>query len=513
MIVIFPQNFPATIYNTTGSILCGIPGTSSISLGPNNFSATYDFFNSYAESACSYLLNATFTATDFTGTSLTGTDAVAMMTNMRSSITNSTAGYAAITDKSTMINPSSVGVLSYSDTGIVESFSMGSTGYIQVVVSNPYATYVSSADVVVSNDLGTASDYYGDFGINSSGFTGFGSISLPHATYMYSQGGDMVIGTMSNNTLRFFTNAGTTDEMTISPTGIINFPGATGSSTSLNFGSDASANLYRSDVSTIKSDGNLTLAGDLNCTDVFGTTGIFTGGVKVNGMIVGTTGVFTGGLSGTTGWFTGGLYSATSISSASTISGTTGGFSAGLLGTTGWFTGSLVTTGTLRGATGSFTAGILGTTGWFNGGLYSEYLAQAVNLAQTVQTISVSASVALNCASGNNVIIGASGIPGVLTAATTITFTNPKIGSTTYIYFQQGTTSYAVTFMCMSYNFYLNGSTALVATGSVVLSAANMTSSQFYTCAVTWLSSTTAMVHLQKNLIFLSFIIIKYNYK
>jgi hypothetical protein len=128
-----------------------------------------------------------------------------------------------------------------------------------------------------------------------------------------------------------------------------------------------------------------------------------------------------------------------------------------------------------------------------NGGLTSDQLSQAV------QTIAVGTAISANLANGGTVLIGASGVPGALTAATTITFSNPLIGSTSRVIFKQGTTSFAVTFTISGYTFYQNGKTAGVASGSAVLLAADMTLSQYYTAAITWLSATTASVALLKS--------------
>ena len=128
-----------------------------------------------------------------------------------------------------------------------------------------------------------------------------------------------------------------------------------------------------------------------------------------------------------------------------------------------------------------------------NGGLTSDQLSQAV------QTIAVGTAISANLANGGTVLIGASGVPGALTAATTVTFSNPLIGSTTRLIFKQGTTSFAVTFTISGYTFYQNGKTAGVASGSIALLAADMTLSQYYTAAITWLSATTASVALLKS--------------
>jgi hypothetical protein len=70
---------------------------------------------------------------------------------------------------------------------------------------------VGSTDYIVSNNLATDTTYYGDFGINSSGSTGAGSLNLPNATYLYSQTGDLVIGTGTANAIHFVINSGATD--------------------------------------------------------------------------------------------------------------------------------------------------------------------------------------------------------------------------------------------------------------------------------------------------------------
>lgn len=125
--------------------------------------------------------------------------------------------------------------------------------------------------------------------------------------------------------------------------------------------------------------------------------------------------------------------------------------------------------------------------------------ASSATATQLMQTLSVGTSVAANLALGNTVLIGAAGVPGQLTAATTITFSNPTVGSTTQLLFAQGTTSYPVTFTIAGYTFYQNGKTTGVASGSAVLQAADMTLNCFYTCNITWLSNTTASVSLLKS--------------
>jgi len=83
------------------------------------------------------------------------------------------------------------------------------------------AALPAQADVIVNNNLSTDSSYYGDFGINSSVFSGTGSLSLPNATYLYSANGDLAIGTSTSNALHFVVNSSATDSLTISTLGAV----------------------------------------------------------------------------------------------------------------------------------------------------------------------------------------------------------------------------------------------------------------------------------------------------
>lgn len=115
------------------------------------------------------------------------------------------------------------GTLSYTDSGLPLSLQGSLNGYVQAVVQNSNSGAAASADFIVSNNLGTASTYYGDFGINSSTFSGAGSFSLPNATYLYAANGDLVLGTYTSNAIHFVANNGATDAMQISAAGVVSF--------------------------------------------------------------------------------------------------------------------------------------------------------------------------------------------------------------------------------------------------------------------------------------------------
>jgi len=125
------------------------------------------------------------------------------------------------------------GNLGYSDTGIFGSFVTSQNSYGQWILQNTNSGNAASADYIVSNDLGTKGAYYGDFGINGSTFAGTGSLNLPNATYLYAANGELVLGTITNNGIRFVTNSGATDVMTINTSNAVAFNGSFGANTYL----------------------------------------------------------------------------------------------------------------------------------------------------------------------------------------------------------------------------------------------------------------------------------------
>ena len=118
------------------------------------------------------------------------------------------------------------GTLSYGDTNVLESLQTSANSYAQLVIQNTSNGAAASADITISNDAGTASANYANFGINSSGFTGSGSLSQPNNVYLTSASSDLVLGTLGSNYIRFVVNSGATDAMTISPAGVVSIPNA-----------------------------------------------------------------------------------------------------------------------------------------------------------------------------------------------------------------------------------------------------------------------------------------------
>lgn len=112
----------------------------------------------------------------------------------------------------------SYGTLNYSDTNIFASYMTNVNSYAQMILQNGSSGSAASVDFIVSSNSGTSSSYYGDYGINGSGFSGTGSFSLPNATYLYSSSGDLVLGSYTANAVHFVVNNGATDSATINGT-------------------------------------------------------------------------------------------------------------------------------------------------------------------------------------------------------------------------------------------------------------------------------------------------------
>jgi hypothetical protein len=117
------------------------------------------------------------------------------------------------------------GAINYGpDYGLAGSFVANIPGYAYIAVQNLNGTGNASASFTAYNNTGTS---YIDVGVNSSNFnassSGFvnNSLNTANASYAYSYGGDMVVGTWNNNNIHFITNATTTagDSMMIAGNG------------------------------------------------------------------------------------------------------------------------------------------------------------------------------------------------------------------------------------------------------------------------------------------------------
>ena len=264
---------------------------------------------------------------------------IGTLTNLYVTNLVSTAALSANKDSSSASTTGliSSGILSYADTGMLASFSSSTTGYNQLILQNTSTASGASTNLIVSNNLGTATAYYGQLGMNSSTFSGTGSFNIAGAVYLSSASTDLSIGTISSNSIHFVTNNSITDAMTINPMGIVTVThpmvsSITGNSVTVTNG------VYTTDTGTIT---NTMLAGSIANAKLLNSS------LTVNGTLVSL----------------GGTYTITAA--ASTLTGTTLA--------TGVVNSSLTSVGTLTNltVTNAITGSITGNAATVTNGVYT----------------------------------------------------------------------------------------------------------------------------------------------
>ena len=123
-----------------------------------------------------------------------------------------------------------------SNSGITSGATVASS-YLQTIIQNKSSTAGASTNYVLSNDLGTDSSYYGEFGMNSSVYssgTPADFFSINNGIYFSGHDGDLTVG--SGNGYKTYFAWGTTGQSAH----VINASGAIGLNTSItgstNFG-------------------------------------------------------------------------------------------------------------------------------------------------------------------------------------------------------------------------------------------------------------------------------------
>jgi hypothetical protein len=111
-----------------------------------------------------------------------------------------------------------LGTLGYTGSGTLASFQSSVNGVNQFIARNSNAGATASNGFVVNNDSSTDTTFYGEFGINSSGYTGSNVFNTPNGVYLTAVNGPLLIGTLDTNNIRFVVNNGTTAAMTITGT-------------------------------------------------------------------------------------------------------------------------------------------------------------------------------------------------------------------------------------------------------------------------------------------------------
>jgi hypothetical protein len=121
--------------------------------------------------------------------------------------------------------------LTYNDTNIVIQMAANAASYLQSVLQNSSAAANASTNYNVSADTANSTVNYGEYGINSSTFSGSGRFSDPLAVYLAAATSNLAIGTYGSNPVSVVVNSninwtyGTDGSLTL-PGGPVVFTGA-----------------------------------------------------------------------------------------------------------------------------------------------------------------------------------------------------------------------------------------------------------------------------------------------
>jgi hypothetical protein len=220
---------PSWATPTTGTVT-SVSGTGTVNgitlTGTVTSSGSITLGGTLGSIANSQLTNSsiTFGATAASlGTTVSGFNAV--------TIGATTASTGAFTYLSTSSTTSTTPTLSFN--AATSPLAMGGTvsgSYFQVIAQNKSATAVASVNYVLSNDSGTDSTYYGEFGMNSSVFsasTPADFFSINNGIYFSGHDGDVTVG--SGNGYKTYLAWGSTGQSAH----VINATGAIGLNTNL----------------------------------------------------------------------------------------------------------------------------------------------------------------------------------------------------------------------------------------------------------------------------------------
>ena len=211
-----------TSYSTTGSGTVLALATSPTFVTPVLGTPTSGNFSTGTFTWPTFNQNTTGTASNVTGT--------VSVTNGGTGLTSLTAGYIPYGNGTSAYSSSSVftfvsNVLTTpvlivnsttsttpnltfnaSNSGFTSGASV-SGSYLQTVIQNKSGTAGASTNYVLSNDLGTDSSYYGEFGMNSSVYTGAGVpsdfYSINNGIYFSGHDGDITVGSGNGKNLYF----------------------------------------------------------------------------------------------------------------------------------------------------------------------------------------------------------------------------------------------------------------------------------------------------------------------
>jgi hypothetical protein len=161
-------------------------------------------------------------STTFTNNTATGIVNITHTTESTTSTTGAltVAGGAGIA-KSLFVGTAVAvgGAPGYAIPNVLGSFVSTVDSYNQLVIQNRSSGTNASANLVVNNNSSTDTAFYGEIGMNSSTFSGTGALGAANAVYVAATSGPLVLGTTTQNPIRFVVNGSATDVMYIAESG------------------------------------------------------------------------------------------------------------------------------------------------------------------------------------------------------------------------------------------------------------------------------------------------------
>lgn len=162
------------------------------------------------------------------------------------------------------------GALGYSDQNNLLTLQSNVNAYNQLVLQNTSALSAASADLTISNNNGTATTFYGNFGMNSSGWAGTAgtaTFNAPNVVYVTATSGDLALGTTTSNAIRFVVNSGsdaaiidTSNRLGIgvgSPTAMLHLKAGTATASTAPLKFNSGTNLTTAEAGAVEYDGSL----------------------------------------------------------------------------------------------------------------------------------------------------------------------------------------------------------------------------------------------------------------
>ena len=240
---IVAADIPTLNQNTTGTA-SNVTGTVAVANGGTGLTSLTAGYIPYGNGTSAFASNSGFT---FSGTTLTAPVLIVNSTTSTTPNLTFNASNSGFTSGATVAN-----------------------NYLQTVIQNKSGTSGASTNYVVSNDLGTDSTYYAEYGMNSSVFTASGTFadfySINNGIYFSGHDGDISYG--SGNGYKTYLTWGTSGQSAH----VINAVGAIGLTTNLGTSSATTG------TSGFGTSGQPMLSGGSAGAPTWGTLGISAGG-------------------------------------------------------------------------------------------------------------------------------------------------------------------------------------------------------------------------------------------